>query len=116
MLRGCPHCGANLTASLGGFISPFCEACGEVLPWANRGARIHELENRLRREPMDEATALVLREQLAALQSPDLSEKEQRKRWERVRAIAPKIWLEVAPLLRSLLSAELQAKLGIPAG
>jgi hypothetical protein len=91
----------------------FCEGCGSPFPWVDRQGRIYELQNMLEREQLDPATALTVREQLEALLDDDLSEEEQRKRWERVRRLAPGLWERGQNILESVVSATLKHELGL---
>jgi hypothetical protein len=50
------------------------------------------LQDMLDDEALDPAVELEVREQLEALTDPELSEEEQRERWERVKDLAPSLW------------------------
>jgi hypothetical protein len=94
----------------------FCHACGSAYPWAGRQARIYQLQNLLDEEQLDEADALVVREQLEALINPDLDEKEQVKRWKRIKEAAPDFMLKAAsqPIVVSLITGVARKELGLP--
>jgi hypothetical protein len=89
----------------------FCDECGAPFPWVDRQGRIYELQNRLDNEELDPADALAVQEQLEALASTDLDEDEQRKRWGRVKKLAPQLWESSQPLLNTLVAAAIQGKL-----
>jgi len=89
----------------------FCDKCGAAHPWVSRQGRIYELQNRLEEEKLDPADELVVREQLEALAGQDLDEDEQRKKWARVKKLAPQLWESSQPLLNTLVSAAIQGKL-----
>jgi hypothetical protein len=94
----------------------FCHACGSPYPWAGRQERVYQLQNLLDEEHLDEADALMVREQLDALLNPDLDEKEQAKRWKRIATAAPG-FLEKAstnPIVTSLLTVWLRKEIGLP--
>lgn len=95
----------------------FCTAaaCGAALPWADRTARIWEVENRLREEVDDEHRRLLLREHLTALLEPDLSDEEAARRWQHVREIGGKAFTRVmTDVALPLLNAKLRKDLGLP--
>ena len=102
----------GVITSGGGYKPPdFCDKCGAAHPWVTRHGRIYELQNRLEDEQLDPADELTVREQLEALQNADLDEEEQRRRWSRVKALAPQLWQSSQPLINTLVSAALQGKL-----
>jgi hypothetical protein len=68
---------------------PFCDGCGSAHPWATRQDRIYELENLLDQEEIDDADALWVRERLAVLREPGLSETDEIKLWEGIKSKAP---------------------------
>jgi hypothetical protein len=53
----------------------------------------------------------MAREQLEALLSADLDDDEQRRRWARVKKLAPQLWESSQPLINTLVSAAIQGKL-----
>jgi hypothetical protein len=89
----------------------FCDHCGAAHPWVSRQGRIYELQNRLDNEELDPADQLMAREQLEALLSSDLDDDEQRRRWSRVKKLAPQLWESSQPLINTLVSAAIQGKL-----
>jgi hypothetical protein len=89
----------------------FCDNCGDAHPWVGRQGRIYELQNRLDSEQLDPADQLTVREQLEALLSADLDEDEQRRRWARVKKLAPQLWESSQPLINTLISTAVQGKL-----
>ena len=123
VLTGCPNCGTRIRGRYrsdvmigGGYEPPqFCDNCGAPFPWVDRQGRIYQLENMLDDEDLDPATELSVREQLEALRDPDLSEEEQRKRWERVRKGAPGLWEKsgARSILESVVSAAIRSQLGL---
>jgi hypothetical protein len=125
-LQACPACGeailgpqhwdselANVKARKQWVPPKFCRQCGAPFPWVDRTGRIYELENRLVRENLAPAEQLAAREQLQALLDPDLSEDEQRKRWERVFKFAPGLRENAAELVRSVATAAVLRQLGL---
>jgi hypothetical protein len=94
----------------------FCPSCGVPYPWASRQSRIYELGNLLEEEDLDPAAELQVREQLAALEDPDLGEVEQVTRWERIRAAAPAFWQKsgAQQIITTLVLAEGKKQLGLP--
>jgi hypothetical protein len=128
LLSTCASCGERIRGVLltPGVINlgqtytppPFCDKCGSPHPWAGRQARIYELQNLLDEEGLDSATELAVREQLDALVDPDLDEREQAKRWKRIKSAVPGFLdLEKAatqPILTSLLTAWLKKEVGLP--
>jgi hypothetical protein len=91
----------------------FCGGCGTAFPWVDRQGRIYELENMLRHEALPEATLLAIREELEALAESDLSEKEQVKRWKRVRELSPQLWERGGPVIQDLATEWMKRKLGL---
>ena len=92
----------------------FCTSadCAAAFPWANRQARIWEVENRLASELEDENQRLVLREQLEALANDDLDERDAGRRWRRVADLSGQAFARVMtevglPLLNAALKREL---------
>jgi hypothetical protein len=102
---------------IGGSSAPrpprFCDKCGTPFPWLDRRGRIYELQNMLDRETLGPADALTVREQLEALLDADLSEQEQRQRWERVRRLAPGLWSSGQNILETVMGAETKYELGL---
>jgi hypothetical protein len=91
----------------------FCHECGAAFPWADRQARIYELQNKLDREQLDEGTRLKVREQLDALADPDLNEEEAVRRWDRVHELAPGLWERGQGIITDLATAYMKTKLGL---
>jgi hypothetical protein len=123
-IEGCPSCGASIlgieidpaVVVIGGSVDPppnFCRNCGAPFPWVGREGRIHELQNMLDRQELDPATELAVREQLDALASSDLEPAEEKKRWEKVKKLAPELWVSGRPILESLISAAVRQPLGL---
>jgi hypothetical protein len=77
----------------------------------SRQGRIYELQNRLEGTGLDPADELAAREQLEALMNPDIGEDEERKRWQRVKKLAPQVWESSQPLITTLVNAALQGRL-----
>jgi hypothetical protein len=123
ILTGCPSCGGRIRGhfsvpgviGFGGSFEPprFCDFCGAPFPWLDRQGRIYELENLLTRENLDPADELTVKEQLEALANPDLDEEEAKRRWQRVKRLAPGLWESGKPILDSVVSAAIKAQLGL---
>jgi hypothetical protein len=123
VLRTCPSCDAFI---LGAYLSrqpdalnlpeSFCWECGKPYPWATREERIGKLYDQIDHEDLDEATLLVVREQIAILSAPvDEETDEARVRaGRRIKDIAPKAWEAILPVLQNLLTAEAKRQLGLP--
>ncbi len=76
----------------GDYVRPaFCHSCGSLFPWASRKELIYLLQNQLDDEKMPDADRLQVREQLIALEPPDLDEAEQIRRWSKIKALAPRL-------------------------
>lgn len=98
----------------GAFSRPgFCVICGAPFPWVDRGELISELIKRLDEEDLAPDEKLTAREQLEALSDPDLSEDEQKERWQRVRAIAPKVLTASGRILERLAGEAIRQTLGL---
>lgn len=135
VITTCPSCGSKIT---GGHIPDggprvrvsvdadamernyrrpnFCTSgdCGVALPWADRQARIWEIENRLVVDVPDEHDRLVLREQLEALLEDDLDEGETERRWQRIAALGGRAFTRVmTDVGLPLLNAKLRKDLGL---
>jgi hypothetical protein len=91
----------------------FCHSCGAPFPWASRQARIWELNNILDEEDLDDASRLIVEEQLQALQDPDLDEREAIQRWEKVSKLAPGVMESGRRIVETVVSAAVKAQLGI---
>jgi hypothetical protein len=123
VLTACPECGAQIRGPfdnptitvLGGSYDPptFCFACGAPFPWLDRQGRIYLLENMLDEQDLDPADELTVREQLEALRSPDLDDEETKRRWTRVRELAPGLWEQGKPILDSVVSAAIKSQMGL---
>jgi hypothetical protein len=92
----------------------FCHQCGSPYPWANRQARLYELENILQEDDtLTDADRLTLREQIEALMNPDLDETEEAERWKRLKKVAPTLLDAGRAIVVSVASAYAQKQLGI---
>lgn len=129
----CPDCGAQvLTActncskrirgdyhvegvvGVGNYTPPdFCDFCGAPHPWATRQARLYELENILDEQNLDPADELSVREQLQALRQPDISEEEQRERWQSIKKLAPGLTEAGTRIIETVVSAAIRSQLGL---
>lgn len=122
VLTSCPSCDARIRGVFESQYSiqiapyeppPFCDNCGSPFPWADRQARIHQLENVLDEQELDEATRLVIMENLEVLRQPDVPEDEQRERWGRIKRLAPGFIDSGRNIVESVVSAAIRAHLGI---
>lgn len=126
VLGRCPECAIRIRGDLyipGVHVAEddfeparFCDGCGAPYPWATRQDRIFELENLLDEEDIDDATRLLVREDLERLrtQGQDLDQDAELKLWRRVKDRAPGLVVGAgSALAQSLLSAYLQQKLGL---
>jgi hypothetical protein len=123
LLYGCPSCEARIRGYYdvpgvvdltGGYEPPqFCDKCGEPFPWLDRQGRIYLLENLLDDQDLDPADALTVREQLEALRSPEVSEDEAKRRWGRIKELAPGLLQQGKPIIDTVASAAIKAQLGI---
>lgn len=120
VMLACDSCGARIRGDyyvpgaigLSNYKPPdFCDNCGNAHPWVGRQGRIYELQNRLDSEQLDPADLLTVHEQLEVLLSADLDEDEQRRRWARVKKLAPQLWESSQPLINTLINAAVQGKL-----
>ena len=93
---------------------PFCDACGEPHPWADRAARVHQLENLLDEEDLDEATRLLVSEDLRRIRDgAELGDKEQAELWKRVKTRAPGLLTGAAGrITESLITAYVKKQIG----
>lgn len=125
VLTACPNCRNRIRGiyilgrkqSIDSYAPPACcDECGSPFPWAGRQARIYQLHNLLDEEKLDSATQLTVQEQLEALLNPELDEKEQARRWKRVKEAAPGFLEKAAsqPIVASLLTAWLRKEVGLP--
>ncbi len=125
ILARCPACGIRIRGELHipsqvwfeENFAPrkFCDGCGEPYPWATWQDRIYQLENVLDEERIDEATKLLVREDLKRLRDADgMDQDAQLKIWRQVKDRAPGLLKGTAlPVAQSLLNAYLQQKLGL---
>jgi hypothetical protein len=123
VLRTCPSCdafilGAYTALRPSDFSLPesFCWDCGEPYPWATREERIGELFDKIDHEDLDEATLLVIGEELAVLSAPvdEVTDDDRVRAGHRIRNLAPKAWEAILPVLQGLLTAEAKRQLGLP--
>ncbi len=122
VIIACPNCSSRLLGAYEGVVSTgsskpdnFCVQCGKAYPWADRATIILQLRNILEYEPgLDDADRLELREQISVLSRPEEDEKKRIRAGERLKQLAPKGWALAMPVLTSLITGELQKKLGIP--
>jgi hypothetical protein len=93
----------------------FCDGCGEPFPWSTRQQRIYHLENLLDEEDIDDATRLLVMEDLERLRTSEgLDERQQLEAWERIKARAPGLLAGTAgKIATTLLTAYLKDKLGL---
>lgn len=122
LLTECPGCKVHIR---GWYVDPgrglafpysppdFCFNCGGPFPWANRQARIYELQNLLDREELDDADRLIASELLASLQDPELAEDEQVEKWRRLKKIAPGLMASGQRIIESVVTGVVKAKLGM---
>jgi len=115
----CPACGKRIRGlpfNVNAKYRPpdFCDDCGTPFPWLTRAGHIYQLENLLDEADLDAATRLQVREELDALAQPDLTDEEQRKRWERVKKLAPAVWDSGQKILVNVVSETIQKSLGLP--
>jgi hypothetical protein len=121
VLTACPECGQRIRGGFvgvigGGYIPPdFCDRCGAPFPWLSRQGLIYQLQDMLDEEKLDPATRLEVREQLDALTDPELDEKEQLRRWSRIKRQAPGLWEKTGAqrILVSVVSAAIKHQLGL---
>jgi hypothetical protein len=122
VITACPTCDAKILGAYEGVVAPgpeepekFCAFCGGPYPWADREALVMQLQNQLEFEPgLDDAGRLEVREKIAVLSAPEEDEKRRVKAGEALRKLVPKAWEGAKPILQTLVSAELQKRLGIP--
>jgi len=126
VLQECPSCHARIRGRHQDDFAPlaepvpyrrptFCDACGEPFPWLDRQGRIYLLENMLAEEGLDPAAELEAREQLQALAQLDPNSEEAKRRWTRVRGLAPGLWEKAGgrSVLESVVAAAIKAQLGL---
>ena len=92
----------------------FCDRCGSAFPWVDRQGRIFELQNKLDDEHLDQATELLVREQLEALLNADIDDEEAARRWKKIKELAPGLWEKsgVRNIIESLVTAYVRAQAG----
>lgn len=123
VLFRCPSCDAPFAGHRGGLgpRSPdqFCRSCGSPFPWTSRESMTARLRDLLAHEPLDDHERLQAQEALDTLAGPDddLDEAAKRKALDKLKRSASETWWKVAaPVLASLLSAELRRQMGLPPG
>jgi hypothetical protein len=94
-------------------IPSFCEFCGEPHPWADRKARVYQLENLLDAQGLDDATRLKVHAELVELRRADLPENEEAERWQRVKKLAPGLIPAGQRIVESVMTAAIKAQLGL---
>lgn len=80
--------------------------------WTGKVAS-YELENMLQQESLGAADRLKLREELEVLTDGDLSEREQVKRWKRVKELSPGLWERGGVIIQDLVTDYAKRKLDI---
>ncbi len=97
----------------------FCPSCGRPFRWASRESIANHIENTLSREPgLSAGDRRALIEHLQVLRSdteasPEI-EKKQVRALEIFRRSAPKAWEMAQPLIESIATSFIKAKLGLP--
>jgi Uncharacterized protein conserved in bacteria (DUF2321) len=123
VIQTCPSCdafilGAYTALRPADFSLPesFCWDCGEPYPWATREERIGKLYDRIDHEDLDEATLLVVSEQIAVLSAPvdQVTDDDRIRAGRRIKDLAPKAWEAILPILQGLLTAEAKQQFGLP--
>jgi len=121
VLLKCPGCNTPLTspARPSGFFSTdeFCRRCGASFPWTSREASVAHLLDLLNNEPLDAHDQLEAREALRALTAPDdeVPEASKEEAAGKLKRYASAAWLNVAaPVLRTIITEQLQRQLGLP--
>ncbi|NDU75676.1 DUF2321 domain-containing protein [Actinomadura sp. DSM 109109] len=129
----CPDCGADILGRcakckirirghrhMPGFYygaytpPPFCDGCGVPHPWASREDRIHELENLLDEEGIEEADRVIVLGHLEQLRDGDLDEQSQVQKWKEVKRKAPGLFIGTGQeVARTVISAAIRAQLGL---
>lgn len=117
IVASCDNCGSAVASDAGASVrpSPFCTRCGAPLPWATTGELILHLENLLQYEPLDEATQLLLIEEIAVLGTYRDTVDDERKIQAAtlLRHLAPRVWELGRPVLSSLLTSAAKQHMGI---
>lgn len=93
----------------------FCDGCGNAFPWVTRLERIYELENLLDSDDIDPADKIVIGEQLAKLQKPDVSTEDQTKILQVIKEKTGKALLTpaVKNILEGIVSKVIRDSIGI---
>lgn len=121
VLFTCPLCGSPLKdhqPSWGHHVpNDFCGQCGASFPWTTREAMVDHLVDLLNNEGLDPHDRLEAQESLRLLMSPDDSVEiaSKNRAADKLKQIATATWLQLAaPVLRTVLTLELQRRLGLP--
>lgn len=118
----CEQCGAAIPRPdvLAGARDPnsFCTGCGGPYPWATREDLIRMLRNLVDSQgdgvsPADRLELMREIEVLSLLEEDDDPD-EQVRIAEKIKRLAPKAWAAARPLVQTLVSAEIQRRLGLP--
>ena len=98
--------------------SSFCRKCGLPLPWATREDIVSHVENMLADDrELEEGERRLLVDQLDSLRHPPEDSDTWRRQFQaldKLKAITPKVWETVTPVLMPILTAELKRQLGLP--
>ncbi len=116
VLRQCERCNELIPGAFVGVeyeIPRFCGECASPFPWLDRKGRIWQLQNLLDDEDLDEADRLKVSEDLDALLDPGIGDDEQKRRWERVRTLAPGLMKSGSAIIETVMSAVIRAQLGV---
>lgn len=107
----CPTCDAHWSVIRG---AHFCTNCAHPAPWVSRDERIRWLRDRVSDYHKDPAEVVKLQAMLDKLAQMDPDDANTLVGWDQLKKAVPKL-LEVAgPILESVMSASIRAKLGLP--
>lgn len=118
----CPSCSTPLPGGpIWGDRGPdqFCGNCGASFPWTDRDTMIAHLSDLLKNERLNAHDQLEAQEALLVLTEPDDDSPADVKERaaDKLKRYASDAWLNLAaPVLRGLLTLELQRRLGLPPG
>lgn len=122
VITACAECGARLLGGYEGVVSfdteppdPFCIECGSPHRWATREQRLEQLATLIEFEDLDDATMLVVEEQIALLARPvdQTSDEVAAQAVSRLRSVAPHALDVMKPVLVSFLSKASIAAAGL---
>ena len=90
----------------------FCSRCGSPAPWLSRRKLIQWLKAQVQASALEAAQQLELREVLDRISEMNPGDTKTVAGWERLRELAPTVWENANPIIRTLVTEGVKRALG----